>query len=248
MPRSSIGRALEGLTLIVSHWFTLGLFSASVLYKMIATIMDYQLQRLAKVSLWHGQRDTTASFAAFMGSFGLATNTLSLVFSLAGTSCVIRRLGLRFALIAFPLSLCTVCTLLLLRRDVWLLFWMMVVIKALSYTLSSPAREMLYTVTSDTIKFKAKSWIDVFGGHGAKAGGALITHTLHRSLDKLLLYGTSVSLLAALVLCAISSWLANAFDRQRQLGQIIGVHDPHASRALLADPEREERRPPASTA
>ena len=52
--------------------------------------------------------------------------------------------------------------------DLWMLFTIMVIIKALSYALSSPAREMLYSVTSDAIKFKAKSWIDVFGAHGAK--------------------------------------------------------------------------------
>lgn len=38
----------------------------------------------------------------------------------------------------------------------------MVVLKALSYALSSPAREMLYAVTSDAIKFKAKVRQPVF--------------------------------------------------------------------------------------
>eukprot|EP00965_Chrysotila_dentata_P215950 6189088-Pleurochrysis_carterae.AAC.1 len=31
------------------------------------------------------------------------------------------------------------------------------------------AQEMLYMVTTDSIKFKAKSWIDVFGGRASKA-------------------------------------------------------------------------------
>ena len=48
---------------------------------------------------------------------------------------------------------------------------MQVGIKGLSYALQSPSREMLYIVTTDAIKFKAKSWIDVFGGHAAKALG-----------------------------------------------------------------------------
>eukprot|EP00965_Chrysotila_dentata_P245071 6206344-Pleurochrysis_carterae.AAC.2 len=34
---------------------------------------------------------------------------------------------------------------------------------------------MLYMVTTDSIKFKAKSWIDVFGGRASKVGRP--THT-----------------------------------------------------------------------
>ena len=54
---------------------------------------------------------------------------------------------------------------------------MQVGIKGLSYALQSPSREMLYIVTTDAIKFKAKSWIDVFGGHAAKALGSGVNHS-----------------------------------------------------------------------
>ena len=47
----------------------------------------------------------------------------------------------------------------------------------MSYALQSPSREMLYIVTTDAIKFKAKSWIDVFGGHAAKALGSGVNHS-----------------------------------------------------------------------
>ena len=48
--------------------------------------MDYQLQVLGKQ-----QHESTAQFAAFMASFGVACNSVSLAFSLVGTSFVIRR-------------------------------------------------------------------------------------------------------------------------------------------------------------
>ena len=102
--------------------------------------------------------------------------------------------GLRLSLVVFPCSLAVVALVVSLKPDmqvslrghicasattatphpphnlpraymhVQLFFALMVVSKGFSYALNSPAREMLYAVTSEQIKFKAKSWIDVFGG------------------------------------------------------------------------------------
>ena len=177
--------------------------------QVIATIMDYQLQRLAKAShMAEGAADVeraTAGYASFMGSFGLACNTVSLAFSLFGTSGVISTYGVRCALVTFPVvlsaasviavpphddahipvhSVCHQCTtdvaascvlhlvraasrlylgcipalqvIIMAQPSVWVLFWLMVAVKALSYALSSPAREMLYSVTSDAIKCAAE--------------------------------------------------------------------------------------------
>ena len=71
---------------------------------------------------------------------------------------------------------------------------------------------MLYAVTSDAIKFKAKSWIDVFGGHSAKAVGSLINNALKHSLYALMLYGSLVSLCFCVALALASSWLGRAFE------------------------------------
>jgi hypothetical protein len=52
-----------------------------------------------------------------------------------------------------------------------MVFLMMLVLKGLSYSLNNPCKEILYQPTSQNIKFKAKSWIDVFGARGSKALG-----------------------------------------------------------------------------
>ena len=46
------------------------------------------------------------------------------------------------------------------------------VMKALSYALNNPCKEIMYIPTSKDVKFKAKSAIDMFGGRSAKAVGA----------------------------------------------------------------------------
>ena len=63
-------------------------------------------------------------------------------------------------------------------------------IKGLSYALQSPSREMLYIVTTDAIKFKAKSWIDVFGGHAAKALGSGVNHSCKHNFGLLMTAGS----------------------------------------------------------
>ena len=42
---------------------------------------------------------------------------------------------------------------------------------------------------ADAIKFKAKSWIDVFGGHSAKAAGSLINNALRHPIFSWYVFG-----------------------------------------------------------
>lgn len=69
----------------------------------------------------------------------------------------------------------------------------MVAIKALGYSLNSPAKEMLYLQTSRDIKLKAKSWIDMFGSRAAKAMGAAVTNALRDDPSRLLSLGSLFS-------------------------------------------------------
>ena len=47
----------------------------------------------------------------------------------------------------------------------------MLLLKGFSYCLNNPCKEILYQPTSSSVKFKAKSWIDIFGQRGSKALG-----------------------------------------------------------------------------
>lgn len=110
----------------------------------------------------------TEAFAQFMGFFGQATNTLSFCLSLLGTSFVIRNLGLKTTLLLFPCCLLAAGLAVYLHPSLELVFVVMLALKALSYALNNPCKELLYQPTSKSVKFKAKSWIDIFGQRGAK--------------------------------------------------------------------------------
>mmetsp|Transcript_3817 Transcript_3817/g.12310 ORF Transcript_3817/g.12310 Transcript_3817/m.12310 type:complete len:146 (-) Transcript_3817:67-504(-) len=107
--------------------------------------------------------------------------------------------------------------------SMWCLFGVMVAIKGLSYALNNPSKEMLYMVTTDSIKFKAKSWIDVFGGRASKALGSVVTNTFKKPVTNLMFYGSLVSLAIALGLLAITSTLGRAFERLTASGELIGM-------------------------
>lgn len=206
---------------------------------MIATILDYQMKVLGKARF-----PTTAGFASFMGSFGQAANSVSLMFSLLGTSFVIRNLGLRHTLMLFPATLIVAVAAVWSAPSMWVLFGVMVTIKGLAYALNNPSKEMLYMATTDSIKFKAKSWIDVFGGRASKALGSVVTNAFRKPVENLMLYGSIVSLSIACCLLVIASVLGATFERLQATGGIVGMDDPATGRemAALTDDEGADER------
>uniref|UniRef100_A0A7S4B8E2 ADP,ATP carrier protein n=1 Tax=Chrysotila carterae TaxID=13221 RepID=A0A7S4B8E2_CHRCT len=227
---------LEGLRLLFRHPYVLGIFAVSALFEVIATILDYQMKVLGKAS-----HDSTADFASFMGLFGQATNSVSLLFSVVGTSFVIRTFGLRLTLMLFPAMLVVVIALVYCSPSMHVLFWVMVTIKALSYALNNPSKEMLYMVTTDSIKFKAKSWIDVFGGRASKAMGSVVTNAFKKPVSALMLYGSLISLAIACGLLLVTSLLGRAFERLSTTEQLIGMDGPSTDEEVQSLTETDEQ-------
>ncbi len=180
---------IEGLKLIFSRNYLLGILVVSTVYEVVGTILDLQFKVAAQDALVGGEK-----VAQFMAVFGLCANGLSFLFALLGTSFLIRKLGLRIGLIIYP----SVLAILVLATwsmagSLMAFFTAMVVIKGLSYALNNPCKEIMYIPTSKDIKFKAKSWIDVQGGRSAKAiGGAF--YNLAQKLGSISTYGAIVSL------------------------------------------------------
>ena len=124
-----------------------------------------------------------------MGIFGQSTNSLSFVFSLLGTSAVIRNLGLRLTLLLFP-SLCLAVIITVRELPLlWVVFGAMMLLKGFSYALNNPTKEILYQPTSSAVKYKSKSWIDIFGARGSKALGSVVTDAFSDNTDALVSNG-----------------------------------------------------------
>ena len=169
-----------------------------------------------------------------MGRFGQATNTLSFSFSLLGTSFIIRRLGLNYTIIAFPTCCFAAICGVYMVPNLWTVFCAMLLLKGFSYSLNNPCKEILYQVTSKGTKFKAKSWIDVFGARGSKAAGSIVTNAFSDSATDLLTYGAYVAMGVSSFLIYVAWQMGKMFDEVSggAEGAVVassGHYPPHPS-------------------
>merc|ERR1711918_118557 len=95
-------------------------------------------------------------------------------------------------------------------------------LKALSYSLNNPCKEMLYNPTSTAIKFKSKSWIDIFGQRGAKAAGSVVTNALSDSVGALVTWGSLFSIAISAYLVFVAAWMGDKFNEYTESGFIVG--------------------------
>ena len=245
VPKKAKPGILEGLQLFVKYNYVKGIFAISCLFMVEVTIVDYTMKVLARDyfagehpcvrgdSCWdytaaanHGMSlDATAAFTKFMGFFGQATNTLSLIMSLFGTSAVIRYLGLRLTLLLFPtLCLAVICAV-RLHPTLYVVFGAMIALKAASYSLNNPTKEMLYQPTSAAVRYKAKSWIDIFGARGSKALGSVVTNAFSDNTVALVSNGSLVGMAVASFLIWNARFMGKLFDEYTTSGYIVGDND-----------------------
>jgi len=253
-PKKKAG-VLEGLWLIMQHHYIAGMFVISSFFMIQITIVDYTMKVLAKdhFSAEHpclsGQAcwdpdlnvavgmsdDAVAAFATFLGVFGQAANTLSFFMSLLGTSAVIRTLGLNNTLLMFPALLIATMVCVWAFPNLWVVFASMMFLKALTYALNNPTKEILYQPTASAVKYKAKSWIDMFGARGSKALGSVFTNAFSDSADSLITNGSIVSIIVGVFLFWNARYMGSKFDEYMESGHIVGETEEKQKQEQLLD-------------
>jgi ATP:ADP antiporter, AAA family len=233
---------LEGLQLLWTHNYVKGIFAISCFFMIEVTILDYTMKVLARdffaseypcestMSCYdhsilgkHGMSQAaTISFSSFMGTFGQATNLLSFSLSLFGTSAVLRYLGLRLTLLLFPCLCLATIIFVRINPTLYVVFGAMMILKANSYALNNPTKEILYQPTSPAVKYKAKSWIDIFGDRVAKATGSLITNAFSDNTVSLISNGSLVGMVVASFLIWNATYMGRTFDDYTETGYIVG--------------------------
>lgn len=191
---------VAGVRLIFTRPYIFGILIVSTFYEVINQVIEYQMQSQAYE---FPQFATEIGFAQFQGVYGVATNSLSLLMALLGTRYLIKRFGLIFGLLFFPIVLG--CSFMLLfgfysygspnaAQLLGATFVVMMIAKGLGYAVNNPVKEMMYIPTSKDVKFKSKGFIDIFGSRLSKLGGAQINDTFKHSMHNLMIYGTAFSL------------------------------------------------------
>ena len=199
---------LEGLRLLLKYPYVAGIFIVSNLSEIAFVIMDYELLRLGKEA--YPDKD---DFTEFVGDFGIAANVLSFLIAVVGTTTIFEKFRLRGILAFLPVLMFLDVMIVYFLQNVSALYVGVVFFKALLSALNNPAKEMLYSVTSPDVKFKAKSWIDAFGARSMKAVGSCVTGPLVNDMSKLFAYGSIVSS-GVCVLLVIAGWTMGSHCEQ----------------------------------
>jgi AAA family ATP:ADP antiporter len=210
---------LEGIKIIATRPYVMGILVVSTIYEIIGTILEFQMNMIAK-----GVFNSRDLFAAFTGKYGMSVNGMAMIFALLGTSFFMRRFGLRFCLLAYPILIGTVLFALLginfagvsNYHIMWALFGSMVAVKGFSYALNNPTKEVMYIPTTKDIRFKAKGWIESFGGRSSKGTGAIVTDAFAKNLSGLLLVGTVISLGVVGVWIVVANLLGKKFNKLQE--------------------------------
>ncbi len=193
----------EGLKLIVTKPYLLGVAVVSTIYELVGTLVDFQFKVAANAVY---SKEVLTSYYA---SFGQAISVIAVIFTVLGTSFFVRRFGVRVCLFGYPTVIALSIISIMIKPQLGIFFFAMVAIKAFSYALNSPIKEILYLPTSKDVKYKAKGFIDGLGGKISKAAGAGTAEAIRMisggSMVALLNFGGMVSL------GIVGFWMAVAY-------------------------------------
>lgn len=177
---------MEGIRLILSEPYLMGIVAVVSLYEIVSTIVELHMKILASET-FPGTLDITS----FFFKYAILANGVALVSLLLGVGAVGRNLGLAKTLVLLPLLISVGVTLIWLVPELTVALIVLVTIKGLNYALNQPAKEQLYIPTSRDSKYKAKAWIDSFGSRLSKSVGSSV-HMLRPVLQSFFVMASSM--------------------------------------------------------
>jgi len=153
------------------HKYLMLLAAVVALTEIVSTLIDFQAKTFIEIAT--AQKNLMSVF----GYFEAALLVIPLIFQLFLTSKIIKRYGVRFALLLYPIII-LVCSLGLAAFAVMagLVFALIIKTsdKSLSFSINQSVRELLFIPVSPEIKNRVKIFIDMFVNRVAKGAGALI--------------------------------------------------------------------------
>lgn len=193
----------EGLRLIFSQPYLLGIFFWIFSFEAVATILDLQFKIFIA-------RETGSSgeYAGVTGSFGVWVSAIALISLLCGVGNIGRKIGLTLSLVVMPLLMISNTVIMFVSPTLAVVYWLMVASKGINYAFGQPAKEQLFIPTTKDAKYKSKAWIDMSGSRSAKATGSGIKGITAMVTSNPVV---SLALLTALSLGVCGAWFFVSF-------------------------------------
>ena len=194
-PGPAPNAVIEGAKLVFRSRYLLGIAALLGVYEIVSNVIDFQLGVYVEDNI---QNDLARD--EFFGFVGQLTSVVSIGVQLFLTSFVMKRYGLKIALLFLPVALFLGSFGFLLAPSLLLVGFLSASDNGLNYSINQSAREALYTPTSKDVKYKAKAFIDMFLQRAAK----VVAVGLNLGLDILTLGG--IRWLSVPVLLLVGIW------------------------------------------
>ena len=162
----------EGLRLLVTHKYLLGIFAVIAFPELITTIIDLHFNSLAAAQY------SGTELAEYLGVYGSSVNIVALLFLLLGVGNITRLFGVGVSLFLMPVIYGLAMFGFITLNSLNFLFILMVSSKAINYALNGPAIKQLYIPTTHDVRFKSQAWIESFGSRGSKEAGSIFNMLL----------------------------------------------------------------------
>ncbi|MFT6765237.1 MAG: AAA family ATP:ADP antiporter [Alteromonas naphthalenivorans] len=189
----------EGIKLIFSQPYLLGIVAIVSLYEIVGTVLELHMKILAAEVL-----DNGAAMQEFFFKYAICANGVALISLLLGAGAIGRALGLSRTLLLLPMLMGAGVLAVWWMPELWVALTVVVTIKGLNYALNQPAKEQLYIPTTRESKYKAKAWIDSFGSRLSKSVGSSV-HMLRPMLQSFFVVVSS-----GICLGLVGVWIVSA--------------------------------------
>lgn len=217
---------LEGLKLLVTQPYLLGIFMIITIYEVIVTILDFHFKATAAAIY-----PEESSLSSYLSEYAVLTGLVSMLCVLLGINNIQRKLGMRASLVMLPILVGVAVVIIKFNPDLLTLaLWIMVFSKAVNYALNQPTLKQLYIPTTKETKYKSQAWIEMFGSRGSKAAGSAVNairaplKARYGALAGVNSFLTITVLISGGLLCVwlfAALYIANAYNKAIQENRVV---------------------------
>lgn len=188
---------LEGLRLMFSSTYLLGIFAIISAYEVIITVIDYNFKSAVNLAY-----PTAHQATDYLANYGMWVGIISMLSILLGINKIQKWMSLSAALAMLPILVAVAVLGFKMYPMIGVLFWIMVLSKAINYALNQPSMKQLYIPVSKDAKYKSQAFIEMYGSRGSKALGSAVNVWRKTFIAK---YGIEAGLSSFVTMCTVAS-------------------------------------------
>jgi AAA family ATP:ADP antiporter len=211
------GNPISGYSAFLKSPYLLMIGVFILLYTTISSFVYFELKNL----LVDYDREARSQIWAAMD---LSVNVLTVSLAMFATGRIASRFGLSVTLASIPLIVAAGLLLLSLAPIIGVVIGVQIIRRAGNYAVSRPAREMLFTVVSRDIRFKAKPVIDIVLYRGGDMLNAWAFTALTQGFGLSLAAIAGIGSVVALIWAGTGIYLGREAAKRTQNEDVVKAH------------------------